>query len=45
MYSKSDSSRQIRLGLLVPAGNTTFEPDFHCAFSSQVSIHSHHVIA
>ena len=45
MYSKSDSSRQIRLGLLVPAGNTTFEPDFHCAFSSQVSVHSHRVIA
>ncbi|MEH2423719.1 MAG: hypothetical protein V7K48_23275 [Nostoc sp.] len=45
MYSKSDSSRQIRLGLLVPVGNTTFEPDFHCAFSSQVSVHSHRVIA
>lgn len=45
MYSKSDSSRQIRLGLLVSAGNTTFEPDFHCAFSSQVSVHSHRVIA
>ncbi|MEH2128691.1 hypothetical protein [Nostoc sp.] len=39
MYSKVDSNRQIRLGLLVPAGNTTFEPDFHSAFSSQVSIH------
>lgn len=45
MYSKADSNRQIRLGLLVPAGNTTFEPDFHSAFSSQVSIHSHRVIA
>ncbi len=45
MYSKADSSRQIRLGLLVPAGNTTFEPDFNSAFSSQVSIHSHRVIA
>ncbi|MEH2319129.1 maleate cis-trans isomerase family protein [Nostoc sp.] len=31
--------------MLVPAGNTTFEPDFHSAFSSQVSIHSHRVIA
>ena len=31
--------------MLVPAGNTTFEPDFHCAFSSQVSVHSHRVIA
>ncbi|MEH2278105.1 MAG: hypothetical protein V7K40_25805 [Nostoc sp.] len=45
MYSKADSNRQIRLGLLVPAGNTTFEPDFHCAFSSQVSVHSHRLIA
>ncbi|MCC5658380.1 hypothetical protein LC608_15555 [Nostoc sp. XA010] len=45
MYSKADSNRQIRLGLLVPAGNTTFEPDFNSAFSSQVSIHSHRVIA
>jgi maleate isomerase len=45
MYSKADSNRQIRLGLLVPAGNTTFEPDFHSAFSSQVSIHSDRVIA
>ncbi|BAY36412.1 Asp/Glu racemase [Nostoc sp. NIES-2111] len=38
-------NRQFRLGLLVPAGNTTFEPDFHSAFSSQVSIHAHRVIA
>ncbi|MDZ8186960.1 MAG: hypothetical protein RMX96_19185 [Nostoc sp. ChiSLP02] len=45
MYSKADSHRHIRLGLLLPAGNTTFEPDFHSAFSSQVSIHSHRVIA
>lgn len=45
MHFKADSNRQIRLGLLVPAGNTTFEPDFHAAFSSQVSIHSHRVIA
>ncbi|MFN6568546.1 aspartate/glutamate racemase family protein [Dendronalium sp. ChiSLP03b] len=41
----ADSNRWFRLGLLVPAGNTTFEPDFHCAFSSQVSIHAHRVIA
>lgn len=45
MYSKADSNRQIGLGLLVPAGNTTFEPDFHAAFSSQVSIHNYRVIA
>lgn len=35
MYLKADSDRRFRLGLLVPAGNTTFEPDFHMAFSSQ----------
>ncbi|MBD6619566.1 hypothetical protein FNW02_28020 [Komarekiella sp. 'clone 1'] len=45
MHFQADSNRQIRLGLLVPAGNTTFEPDFHAAFSSQVNIHSHRVIA
>lgn len=45
MYSTANSNRQFRLGLLVPAGNTTFEPDFHSAFSSQVSIHAHRVIA
>jgi maleate isomerase len=45
MQSNAHSHRKFRLGLLVPAGNTTFEPDFHSAFSSQVSIHAHRVIA
>ncbi|WP_392530541.1 hypothetical protein [Nostoc sp. C117] len=39
------SNRDFRIGLLVPAGNTTFEPDFISAFSSQISIHAHRVIA
>jgi maleate isomerase len=35
----------MRIGLLVPAGNTTFEPDFASAFCSKISLHSHRVIA
>ncbi|MBD2451882.1 aspartate/glutamate racemase family protein [Nostoc sp. FACHB-152] len=45
MESKPDPNKRFRLGLLVPAGNTTFEPDFHSAFTHQVSIHSHRVTA
>lgn len=45
MSSNADFHKRFRLGLLVPAGNTTFEPDFHSAFSSQVSIHAHRVMA
>jgi len=45
MCSVAYSNRQFRVGLLVPAGNRTFEPDFTSAFSSQISIHTHRVIA
>jgi maleate isomerase len=45
MCSVAYSNRRFRVGLLVPAGNTTFEPDFTSAFSSQISIHTHRVIA
>ncbi|WP_427162060.1 maleate cis-trans isomerase family protein [Aliinostoc sp. HNIBRCY26] len=45
MHLTADSHREFRIGLLIPAGNTTFEPDFYSAFSSQVTIHAHRVIA
>ena len=33
----------IRIGLIVPAGNTTFEPDFASVAPSGVAIHAHRV--
>ena len=35
--------RAIRIGLLVPAGNTTFEPDFASVLPSGATLHAHRI--